>query len=140
QQYGYGYGYGTGVQYAGFWARFGGYVIDSIVIGLPIGIVAGALSMDGLSRLVFQLVVSACYFAFLDGGPKGQSVGKMALNIRVVDVDSIQPGIGFGRGFGRYFASLLSGVVFGLGYLWMLWDPKKQCWQDKLVQTLVVKV
>ena len=47
--------------------------------------------------------------------------------------------VGPGRAIGRYFAKFLSGLVIGLGYFWMLWDPKKQTWHDKLVNTVVVK-
>jgi uncharacterized RDD family membrane protein YckC len=35
---------------------------------------------------------------------------------------------------------LVSGVALGLGYLWMLWDPNKQTWHDKVAKTYVVKV
>jgi uncharacterized RDD family membrane protein YckC len=139
QQYGYGYGYGSGYEYAGFWIRFLGYLIDSLVVGVPVNILSTAVGLDGVSGLLLSIGIPACYFAILDGGPKGQSVGKMVVKIRVVDADTVQPGIGTGRGFGRYFSSILSGLALGIGYLWMLWDPKKQCWQDKFVNTLVIK-
>ena len=42
-------------------------------------------------------------------------------------------------GIGRYFARWLSAIPLLLGYFWMLWDPKKQTWHDKLVSTIVVK-
>ena len=29
---------------------------------------------------------------------------------------------------------IISGAVFYLGYLWMLWDKEKQCWQDKVAE------
>ena len=28
--------------------------------------------------------------------------------------------------------SIVSAVVLLLGYLWMLWDPEKQTWHDKV--------
>jgi uncharacterized RDD family membrane protein YckC len=37
------------------------------------------------------------------------------------------------------FASFISANVFYLGYLWMLWDDKKQTWQDKVVTSVVVR-
>jgi uncharacterized RDD family membrane protein YckC len=77
------------------------------------------------------------YFAKLEGG-KGQTLGKQALGIRVVDMVSGQP-IGAGRAIGRYFARILSSFLCYLGYLWMLWDPQKQTWHDKLVNSVVVK-
>ena len=30
-------------------------------------------------------------------------------------------------------------LPLGLGYLWMLWDRRRQTWQDKLGGTLVVR-
>jgi uncharacterized RDD family membrane protein YckC len=78
------------------------------------------------------------YWAKLEGG-SGQSLGSRALGIRVVDTATGQP-IGGGRAIGRYFARILSALVCYLGYFWMLWDPEKQTWHDKLANSVVVKV
>ena len=88
--------------------------------------------------LIAAFVAGVIYYGKLDGGPSGATVGKKALGIQVVDKDGGGP-IGTGRGVGRYFARILSGLVCYLGYLWMLWDPEKQCWHDKLVNCYVVK-
>ena len=49
--------------------------------------------------------------------------------------------IGIGKALGRQlFASFISGQIFSLGYLWMLWDDKKQTWHDKIVGSVVIKV
>ena len=54
------------------------------------------------------------------------------LGIRVVDVrDRIGEPIGYGRAALRWLVSIVSALVFLLGYLWMLWDSKKQTWHDK---------
>jgi len=87
---------------------------------------------------IAAFVAGVIYYAKLEGGPSGQTVGKKALGIRVVDAATGGP-IGTGRGVGRYFARILSALVCYLGYLWMLWDPEKQCWHDKLVNDYVVK-
>ncbi|HZM30675.1 MAG TPA: RDD family protein [Acidimicrobiales bacterium] len=88
--------------------------------------------------LVAALVGGVVYYAKLEGGPSGATLGKRALGIKVVDKYTGGP-IGTGRGVGRYFARILSGLVCYLGYLWMLWDPEKQCWHDKMVNDYVVK-
>ena len=137
QQYGYGYGLGgPQSQYAGFWARFASVVIDGFIIGVPSQIIGAASTTLGL---IVQFVGGIVYVGLLEGGPTGQTLGRRVLNLRVVDSTTGQPGIGFGRAVGRYFAKFLSAIAFALGYLWMLWDPKKQTWHDKLVSTLVVK-
>ncbi len=70
---------------------------------------------------------------------RSQTPGQKALNIRVVDANSGQP-IGMGRAFGRYlFRSLVSGSFCLLGYLWMLWDPNKQTWHDKVTNAVVIQ-
>ena len=71
-------------------------------------------------------------------GRTGQTWGAKALGFKVVDQNTGQP-IGAWRAFGRQLARIVSGAVFYLGYLWMLWDPKKQTWHDKIVGTVVVK-
>jgi uncharacterized RDD family membrane protein YckC len=88
---------------------------------------------------ILAFVATVVYYAKLDGGPRGQTIGKRALGIRVIDKFTGGP-IGTGRGVGRYFARILSSFLCYLGYLWMLWDPEKQCWHDKLVNDYVVKV
>jgi uncharacterized RDD family membrane protein YckC len=44
------------------------------------------------------------------------------------------------RGLVRELGRILSAIPFYLGYLWMLWDPEKQTWHDKLVRSVVVPV
>jgi uncharacterized RDD family membrane protein YckC len=44
-----------------------------------------------------------------------------------------------GRLVARYLGYILSSIPFGLGFLWMLWDARKQTWHDKMARTLVVR-
>lgn len=70
---------------------------------------------------------------------RSQTPGQKALNIRVVDANSGQS-IGMGRALGRYlFRSFVSGSICLLGYLWMLWDPNKQTWHDKVTNSVVIQ-
>ena len=79
------------------------------------------------------------YYAYFEGSASGQTVGKRATSIRVIS--SLDGGpIGFGRGLLRYLGKIISGIAIGLGYLWMLWDPERQTWQDKIANTFVVPV
>jgi uncharacterized RDD family membrane protein YckC len=120
---------------AGFWRRLGAHVIDVIAINiltLPLAFLHG-----GVLSLVGFVVVYAAYYTSLEGGAYGQTIGKMALGIRVADMDG-GGSIGYGRAFGRAFGRIPSGMVVFLGYLWMLWDPEKQTWHDKMVNSAVV--
>ncbi|MFO7281536.1 MAG: RDD family protein [Thermoanaerobacterales bacterium] len=87
---------------------------------------------------LLAIVAAVVYYAKLEGG-SGQTLGKRALGIRVVDEHTGGP-IGTGRAVGRYFARILSGLPCFLGYLWMLWDDRKQTWHDKLTRSQVVKL
>ena len=71
------------------------------------------------------------------GSDRGQTVGQMALGIRVIDFNTGGP-IGYGRAFIRWLVSIVSAIVLLLGFLWMLWDPRQQGWHDKLAHTIVV--
>jgi uncharacterized RDD family membrane protein YckC len=151
QQHGYGYAYGPTFTYSGFWRRVGAALIDGLLLSVPTGIIgaiAGAGQFNagvsygyapGVSALLNLLntVIGVAYYAILEG-TRGQTVGKMAVGIKVVDADT-GGFIGIPRGIGRYFARILSAIVLGLGYLWMLWDARKQCWHDKLVRSVVVR-
>jgi uncharacterized RDD family membrane protein YckC len=72
-------------------------------------------------------------------GKTGQTWGARIVGVKVVDERTGAP-IGFGRALGRsLFANIISANVFYLGYLWMLWDERKQTWQDKVVNSAVVR-
>jgi uncharacterized RDD family membrane protein YckC len=72
-------------------------------------------------------------------GRTGQTIGKRATGVKVVDAATGMP-IGTGRALGRYlFAMFISGNLCALGYLWALWDDRKQTWHDKVVSTVVVR-
>ena len=83
------------------------------------------------------VVVWAAYYTSLDGGAYGQTIGKMALGIRVVDIAG-GGSIGYPRACARTFGRIASALVLYLGYFWMLWDPEKQTWHDKIAGSVVV--
>jgi uncharacterized RDD family membrane protein YckC len=86
-----------------------------------------------------SILVGLIYFSYFDGSASGQTIGKMALGIRVIDFRGGGP-IGFGRGFIRWLGRILSSIPCFLGYLWALWDKEKQGWHDKIATTVVVPV
>jgi uncharacterized RDD family membrane protein YckC len=57
---------------------------------------------------------------------------------RLIHQQTGQP-IGGGAGIGRAFVHILDGIPCYLGYLWPLWDAKKQTFADKIMSTVVVK-
>jgi uncharacterized RDD family membrane protein YckC len=121
---------------AGFWRRFAAVLVDGIILGVLNFILVAVLRAAGD---VVGIVIAIAYFTTLEGGPKGQTLGKQALGIRVISFDTGGP-IGYGRGFIRYIGRILSAIVIFLGYFWMLWDKEKQCWHDKLAGDVVVPI
>jgi uncharacterized RDD family membrane protein YckC len=137
-----GYAYGAPA-YAGWLTRVGSYIIDwlpswiLIVIGDALAIHGGA---GGGIAVVFYLaalgwwIYNRCYQA----GRTGQSLGKKATDTRLIGEATGQP-IGAGMAFVRDIAHIVDAVICYVGFLFPLWDAKKQTLADKIVHTLVVK-
>jgi uncharacterized RDD family membrane protein YckC len=121
---------------AGWWPRFGAALIDGLLVGLVSGVLSAALHSGAAARAI-AVLVSVAYFTILEGGPRGAGLGKRALGLRVVDQRTGGP-IGYPRAFVRWLTQIISTLVFFLGYLWMLWDPEKQCWHDKFAGDVVI--
>lgn len=102
--------------------------VCNLPTGASIGLAIGLGVVFGLAYLII--------FCRMVG--KGQSWGMKVVSIRVADAESGQS-IGTGRAFGWQIAHVVSGFICYLGYLWMLWDKRKQTWHDKIVGTVVVK-
>jgi uncharacterized RDD family membrane protein YckC len=122
---------------AGFWRRFAAAFLDGIIFSILYAVLLQIVSLA--VAYTIYLVAYYAYLTILEGGPTGQTLGKRALGIRVIDFGGGGP-IGYGRGFLRNIAKILSGLVFGLGYFWMLWDKEKQTWHDKIAGTVVVPI
>ncbi len=58
------------------------------------------------------------------------------LGIKLIDEQSGQP-IGAGKCFLRQICHILDGLCY-IGYLWPLWDAKKQTFADKIMTTIVI--
>ena len=121
---------------AGFWRRFGAYLIDSILIGIVVGILTAALKTPGY---FVGIAIGLAYFVYFEGGSTGQTIGKRVLDIRVIDYATGGP-LGYGKAFLRWIGRIVSGAICALGYLWMIWDKEKQTWHDKIAGTVVVQV
>ncbi len=86
---------------------------------------------------LFGLVVFVIWNSGYKQGTTGQSIGKGVAGIRLVGERTGQP-IGFGPAFMRQFAHIFDNYSLGLGYLWPIWDERKQTFADKLMHTVVV--
>jgi uncharacterized RDD family membrane protein YckC len=108
-------------------------VLDWIVLTAVLG-VAAVISIPLYAVLLLPLPVA--YFVMLEGGSSGQTVGKRALNIRVVDESTGGP-IGFGRGFMRYLTRLPS--IFLSREYREASGLEDGMWHDGFTSTVVVR-
>jgi uncharacterized RDD family membrane protein YckC len=119
--------------------------LGSLVITIPLSIMAGVSQNDTLSTVsgmigqLITLVLSYGYYVYMISS-RGQTLGKMALGIKVVKIGTDQKPEFTSAFLREVVGKMLSGIVFGLGYLWAIWDKDKQSWHDKIAKTIVVKV
>ena len=86
-----------------------------------------------LGYLAFLGLVYAGYFT----GATGQTLGKMATGLRVVDRAGQPPG--FLRAFARGILGALGVALAGLGLLPMLFDPARRALHDRVFRMRVVR-
>ncbi|MQY20987.1 RDD family protein [Nocardia macrotermitis] len=164
-----GYGYppaapGPRPPYASWIQRVGGALIDGLLVGvLPailygigfgVGIQSGTCVPDssgytvctggGISAIGLILIFLAAIVAIAGGlyliyqvGTTGQTPGKRVVGIRLIGEADGQV-IGFGMAFVRNLCHVLDGFCY-IGYLWPLWDDKRQTFADKIMHTIVVQ-
>jgi len=146
--------------YAGFWRRVGASMIDSLIINFgvlclavpviifsAIGMVLQGLEGTHLENAIedsftwisylITMLVGWLYYGLFESSAKQATPGKMALAIKVTDMKGNR--ISFGQASGRFFASFLSSLIFGFGYLLMLFTDKKQNLHDLMAGTLVLE-
>ncbi len=127
---------------AGVGPRFLAQVIDLFWL-IPLSILlevaaefvnGGEMSRGGeaMASVIGALIV-LLFWVERQGTP-----GKLALGLRIVDARDGGP-VPVGRLALRYIGYLVSALPLGLGYLWAIWDPRRQSWHDKMGGTVVVK-
>lgn len=70
-------------------------------------------------------------------GTTGYSVGKQVVGIKLVREQDGRV-LGGWPAFGRNILHILDGLSLFIGYLWPLWDAKRQTFADKCMHTVVI--
>lgn len=114
-------------------AVFAVYLVDMVVFAvLPGGAAEFTVVILNLTAMVGVVV-----WQLLAIGRLGQSYGKHLAGVKVVDATTGGP-IGGGTALLRSVVQSLGLWVFGLGWLWALWDSREQTWHDKAAGSVVL--
>ncbi len=72
-------------------------------------------------------------------GRIGQSIGKSLMKFKVINETTWEP-IGFWPSLLRQIAHYVDQLICYVGYLWPLWDDRRQTLADKIMSTVCVPV
>ena len=159
------YGTGENAELAGAGSRLGARLIDAalmMVVAIPLFIIVAIASVTDFadeesideasgSFMAVSLLLTVIFMVYEVSmtALRGQTLGKMAVRIRVVGAEA--GGLpGWGKAFGRWFVPAIVGLIgFWISfagllslliYVSLLWDKQRQGWHDKAAKTLVIKV
>lgn len=142
------------VPVVGLWRRFFASFIDSIILGL-VGCVIGGIFGVGLGVMVaaadadsqaaslgssllsngIGLLIGAVYHIGF-WAATGQTLGKMAVGLRVVTENGEKPTVGVATV--RYVSYILSGIILYIGFAMAAFDDQKRALHDRIAKTFVV--
>ena len=136
---------------ANLWRRVMSIIYDQLILwaiwiatGFVHAIIFGidtSANSQQLQRTLFPMLLGATflfYYWFWTHG--GQTLGMRAWRLKVLDarLDGTPPH--FIRCVLRFVGAFFSLSAFGLGYIWVLFDPNKDTWHDRIsnTRTLVI--
>jgi uncharacterized RDD family membrane protein YckC len=131
------------MQYQGIWIRFISFLIDTIILGLLIGVIGSILGFGVVSQTagwgfgLLSFIIFLAYFTYLEGS-RGQTIGKMVTKIKVVGEDGEM--ISMNQAFTRNILRVIDGLLAYLIGAILIWrSDKKQRLGDRIAKTVVIK-
>jgi uncharacterized RDD family membrane protein YckC len=103
---------------------------------------ATGASTLGQVSFILTWLLSIAYLVWNYGyrqGTTGSSIGKSIMKFKVVSEKTGQP-IGFGLSIVRQLAHIIDGAICYIGYLFPLWDAKRQTIADKIMTTICLPI
>jgi uncharacterized RDD family membrane protein YckC len=101
---------------AGFWIRFGALILDALIVGLPLTIIAIVFTGNAQDEYVTD-IISFLYALLTPILWNGYTIGKRICGIRIVKVSDGQPP-GLGTMLLRnVVAGLIYGITFGIAII-----------------------
>lgn len=135
------------LEYAGFWARVGASLLDTILllmVTVPLlWVLFGRQYFThdvGVGSIPDQLInwVLPAALILLFWIVRSTTPGKMSIDAVIVDArtggkpTTLQFAI-------RYIGYFVAGIPLFIGIIWVAFDPRKQGWHDKMAGTVVVR-
>lgn len=121
------------MEYASFWRRGAAAIIDGIILSA-----ISALCMRLVVLLPFAFILHFFYKPIFESSNVRATPGKYLAEISVVKTNGDK--LSLKDAYVRYFSSWLSGIMFGIGYLFALFTKKHQTLHDLFADTVVVNV
>jgi uncharacterized RDD family membrane protein YckC len=134
-----------GIEFAPHGERLVAYIFDILILGVAYFlalVIFGALSFAapllGIPLLILSFIfLPLVYFPwFWVRG--GQTPGMRVFSLYVVR-DRDGGTIGWGAAILRLIGYWINGLVFYLGYIWILIDKRRRGWHDLIAGTVVIK-
>jgi uncharacterized RDD family membrane protein YckC len=119
--------------YAGYWRRAAADFLDGLILAIPVAMIS--LINETVGGLL-GLAAFALYHIGLKSD-RGTTPGYKLVGIKLVSMDGAA--VTLRQVAIRQISSLLSAFPFGLGFLWIAFDPNRQAWHDKIAGTYVVR-
>src|SRR5690606_21073619 len=129
--------------YGTFWYRVASYILDCLVVSVPVCIVTNMLTFNYMPTdyVTFAIWIYGSlagifvlYYTIMEASKKQATVGKMAVNLKVTDLGGNR--LSIGRSFARCMSKFLSFIILGIGFVMVAWDNKKQGLHDKITGTV----
>ena len=132
--------------YAGFWKRLLAFFVDTIIT-IPIFIIVVTIFALFFSNVysegaalfwgnIMGAVINFLYYSLMESSRKQATLGKIALRIKVTDLDGKK--ISFGKATARYFGKIISSLILLVGHVMIAFTKKKQGMHDLMAECLVV--
>ena len=115
-----------------FLERLAAFALDVVLVIMLVNIFDFDHDWEG-KGLFLALVYHIGFWTW-----KGTTLGGIICQLRLVRVDGAM--LRFADALIRGLTGIFSLAVVGLGFLWILRDPDKQAWHDRVAGTYVVKV
>lgn len=122
----------TTYRHAGFWVRVVAALIDSVIIA-AIGFIVRQIIGDSDP---ITIIIGAGYHIGMWVKNDGMTFGKKVMGIKVIQTNG--QAIDIKTGVIRYIGYIVSGMVLGIGFIWVAFDKNKQGWHDKIANTFVI--